>query len=248
MKLGKLPASPSPQDLMFAQFRTATPLPPHPRRFGNTHLANKQKWEMLGNDSAGCCVWSAAAHITNIWFSDRGQKVEFTKESVLSDYSAVTGYDPTTGENDNGTDMRVALNYWRKTGILDAAGNRHKIGAFVKLEPGNIEDMLEAFYLFGSTFTGIEFPASAMDQFNANEVWDIQRGSPIDGGHAICLASRYNYMNFVTWGQSQGCTQRFITTYCDEAWAILSQEMLNGEGLSPEHFDLPALQQYLAAL
>lgn len=247
LKLGKLPATVDPRDFMFSELRTDIPLPKHPKRFGRTNLPN-QEWGMDGNDVAGCCVFSSAAHITRLWYADKGERVEFNAETVLSDYSALTGYDPDTGENDNGTNMRQMMNYWRKVGIVDIKGNRHKIGAYVALEPGNIEQALDAMYLFGAAKIGIAFTSAAMGQFNRHEVWDVVRSSPVEGGHDVPLVSKYNYINCVTWGRAQGCTHRFIMRQTDEAYAILSPEMLNGDGVSPEFFDLPTLKKYLRAI
>ena len=49
-------------------------------------------------------------------------------KQVVAAYSAITGYNPSTGANDNGAVEIDVLNYWRQTGI---AG--HKIGAYVAL-------------------------------------------------------------------------------------------------------------------
>lgn len=51
----------------------------------------------------------------------------------------------------------------------------------------------------------------------------------------------------VTWGRLQSMTLRFYKNYCDEAYAILSPEMLI-EGKSLEGFDLAQLQADLKLL
>jgi len=51
----------------------------------------------------------------------------------------------------------------------------------------------------------------------------------------------------VTWGRLQQMTLQFYKKYCDEAWAILSPEMLKG-GLSLEGFDITQLQIDLSSL
>jgi hypothetical protein len=51
----------------------------------------------------------------------------------------------------------------------------------------------------------------------------------------------------VTWGRIQQMTTQFYKKYCDEAWAILSPEMLRA-GKSLEGFDLKQLQDHLKAL
>jgi hypothetical protein len=60
------------------------------------------------------------------------------------------------------------------------------------------------------------------------------------------VAKRANF-ECVTWGRTQPMTAQFYTKYCDEAWAILSLEMLK-TGKSPEGFDLAQLQTDLNAL
>ena len=83
------------------------------------------------------------------------------------------------------------LKYRVKTGIVDAAGARHKIGAFVKLDSKDLTQIFQAMYLFQVVGIGIEFPNSAMAQFNAGQPWDVVPGAQIEGGHYIpCLAKR----------------------------------------------------------
>ena len=242
MKLGKTPATHDYRDLCFSTYR-AGPLPPRPKVFG--HEGAVASWGMLGNDTVGDCVFAGAAHETILWTTETGHPAPFTAASVLSDYSAVTGYDPTDPNSDQGTDVRTALKYRAKTGLLDATGKRHRIGAYVRVS-GRIE-IEEAVYLFGAAGVGIQFPSSAMDQFNAGRPWSIVSGSPLEGGHYVPLVALRGDLYCVTWGKLQPLTRAFLTKYCDEAWAILSPEMLTG-GKSLEGFDLAQLQADLKAL
>ena len=201
----------------------------------------------MGNDQFGDCVFAGAAHETMLWNAAAGRTVAFTPECVLSDYSAVTGFNPADPRTDQGTDVGEALSYRRKTGIIDAAGIRHTIGAYVSLTPKNYEQFLTAVWLFGAVGIGIQFPASAMDQFNRGKVWGVTK-SAIEGGHYIpVVADRKGKPVCVTWGKLQPMTKAFYLKYCDEAYVILSEEMLVG-GKSPEGFDLLTLQADLAAL
>jgi hypothetical protein len=86
-----------------------------------------------------------------------------------------------------------------------------------------------------------------MDQFNAGRPWSIVSGSPLEGGHYVPLVALRGDLYCVTWGKLQPLTRAFLTKYCDEAWAILSPEMLTG-GKSLEGFDLAQLQSDLKAL
>jgi hypothetical protein len=134
LRLGKKPAAPRPTDFKFAEFAGAIKLPTVPSRFGHgTAYAN---WEMLGNDRYGDCVWAGAAH-EHMLFNKvvSGHDVPFDDDAVLADYAAATGFDRNDPSTDNGTDVHQALDYRRKIGIADTNGTRHKIGAYVSLDP-----------------------------------------------------------------------------------------------------------------
>ena len=88
--------------------------------------------------------------------------------------------------------MQAAASYRRKTGVIDTKGKRHKIVAYLALTKGNLDQHVSAAYLFGAVGVGIQFPASAMDQFNAGKPWDVVSGAKIEGGHYIPLVGRYN--------------------------------------------------------
>ncbi len=55
-------------------------------------------------------------------------------------------------------------------------------------------------------------------------------------------------LDCVTWAKIQPMTLEFFTTYCDEAYALLSAELLGEDGVSPEGFKLAELQADLAAV
>lgn len=245
MKLGKTPFVADHRDLKFARYLTAA-LPKRPTSFG--HEAGFA-WQMLGNDKYGDCVFAGGDHEQMLFAGEGGKTAVFSDVTALSDYASVTGFNPLTGAGDNGTDVRMAMKYRAKTGLVDETGKRHRIAAYLSIDPKNLDHILTAAYLFGACGIGIEFPASAMTQFNAGKPWSVVKGASIEGGHYIpVVAKRGSYVEIVTWGRTQKCTQSFIKAYCDEAWAIISPEILNGEGKTPEGFDLAALQADLAAL
>jgi hypothetical protein len=256
-KLGKKPATYDKRDLQFAHYRTAAALPPHPKQFGHEKLVGANAWQMLGNgpdntvspgfQGAGDCVFAGGDHESMLWTLEGGTAATFTGANAIADYSAVTGYNPKKPKSDQGTDVRQALKYRQNTGLIDAANKRHKIGAYLALEPGNVDHLLEALYLFGIIGIGIQFPASAMDQFDAGKPWSVVAETQIDGGHYVPLVAKRDNFDCVTWGRLQQMTAQFYTKYCDEAWAILSPEMLKS-GKSPEGFDLAQLQSDIAAL
>ncbi len=241
MKLGKKAVVYDNRDFKFARYLTQR-VPP---QFG--HEQNIGAWGMLANDRVGCCVFSGAAHEHMVWGTEGFAPTPFSDASVLSDYSAVTGYDPADPSTDQGTLVRDAMKYRRATGLLDAAGQRHQIAAYVALEPGNLDELRQALYLFGVVGVGIEFPGSAMDQFDAGQPWAVTPGSRVEGGHYVPLVAYRGNFVCVTWGKLQEVTESFLARYCDEAWAMLSPEMLL-DGKSPEGFDVEALRSDLNAL
>lgn len=143
--------------------------------------------------------------------------------------------------------MSVAASYRRKTGIVDATGQRHTIAAYLALAPGNLTQLYQALYLFGTVDIGIEFPASAMTQFNQGKTWSVVTGSPIEGGHAICAVAKRSHLEIVTWGRTQAMTTGFYRKFNDETLAMVSLEALT-DGKSLEGFDYQQLTADLAAL
>jgi len=246
MKLGKLAARKNSVEFRLRDYLAVSTLPSPPTKTGHQNVSIP--WGMLGNDSYGDCVLAGAGHETMFWNREAGKTVNITTADALSDYTAITGFNPNDPNTDQGTDMQVAASYRRKTGIEDSVRTRHKVAAYLAITPGNKLEMKQAIYLFDAVGIGIQFPKSAMDQFNAGKPWSVVASSPIEGGHyipAIGYDSKYVYI--VTWGKVQKMTWSFFTRYCDEAIAYLSQEFLTG-GKSPEGFDSATLNADLAKL
>jgi hypothetical protein len=252
LKLGKQPATKDERDLLFSHYVKPQQIPPPPEQFGHETLFAPKSWGMLGNDIWGDCAWAGPAHETMLLTKEGGHTAKFTTETVLSDYAAGTGFDPNAGPSgnnptDRGSNVRHVLKYRAKTGIVDATGQRHKIGAYVKLTPKDLTQVYQAMYLFQVVGIGIEFPGSAMEQFNRGEPWSVVRGARIEGGHYVpCVAKRAN-IDVVTWGALQPMTVQFFETYCDEAWAYVSEEDLR-KGVDPDGFSLQQLKADLAAI
>lgn len=163
---------------------------------------------------------------------------------IVKAYSAVSGYNPSTGLNDNGAACLDVLNYWRNTGI---AG--HKIAAYAKIDVKNIPHIQAAIYLFGGIYTGFSLPLSAQNQ----AIWDVPptgagsvgSGAPGSwGGHCIPLLS-YTQGGFqcITWGEKKQMTLNFFIAYCSEAYAIISPDFVGQK--TPSGFDLVTLQKDL---
>jgi hypothetical protein len=213
-----------------------------------------EDWPMYGNDDWGDCVWAMIGH--SIEAATRyGQGATFRPElaDLLQGYHVVGGFDinagpPGNNPTDQGTVIQDALNYWRKEGI-----GGHKILAFGQLDHENPAEIMTALHLFGHVQLGINFPTSAMDQFNAGQPWDVVDGSPVEGGHAINLGYSRNDQGVyewetVSWAQLLKMTPDFMATYAEEAWAVVTPEWLDKVGNSPEGIDMESLGGAFAEL
>lgn len=254
-KLGKTPARPLPKSAVrLADYLTASKLPPLPRLFGHSQLVSQ--WDVLGNDQYGDCVWAGAAHEVMELNATCNKAVAFSTSSVLSDYSAVTGFKPDDPNTDNGTDMVAAAKYRKDVGVLDANGKRHKVLAYVSINPKSWKEMLYAAYLFDAVGIGIQFPGSAMKQFDAGKAWTVQAGASIEGGHYIPGFNRLvtadgmksDWVSIVTWGRVVDMERKFFTKYCDEAIAYVSDECIGASGKTLEGFDKQTLLADLGLL
>lgn len=175
-------------------------------------------WGMMLNDRLGCCTASGAGHATQAWTAMNKREFVPSDDDVLKMYSAVSGYDPATGANDNGAVEADVLKYWMETGI---AG--HKLDSYAVIETRSRYQMKLAMYLFGDAYTGIALPLSAQDQ----KVWTSTHGPESEpgswGGHAVPLVGYdENTATCITWGAPLKMTWAFQHRYMDEAYAPLS--------------------------
>ena len=156
-----------------------------------------------------------------------------------------------TGANDNGANEVDVLNYWRQTGIA-----KHKIGAYVSLEPANHNHIMDSVYIFEGCYIGVQLPISAQAQVQNHQPWSVPPGGPNGdgkpgswGGHAVpVVAYDARGLTVVTWGALQTMTWSFWEVYCDEAYAILSPDYLDGKQQAPQGFSMRELEADLADL
>jgi hypothetical protein len=207
-------------------------------------------WHMLGNDKAGDCCLAGAAHEHMLWTLESGvPRARFTTRDVLSDYSAISGYNGTK-VSDTGCDVQDVAAYRQKTGIIDATGVRHKIDAYASLKKGDLVQIARAAYIFGAVGIGVEITVSGMMQFKAGVPWAPIATDKSMGGHYIPLVGRDANGNFlfISWGRIQAATPEWVAAQMDEGLCYFSRELLNAKGVSPESYDLAALQKYFGAI
>jgi hypothetical protein len=228
VKLGKRDPVFKDTDFKATKMLPEVPLHNPPVLFGHGRIFTD--WEMYANDKYGDCVFAGGAHEDRLANRLARRTINFTDDGVLSDYSAVTGFDKNDPNSDQGTVVSEALSYRRHKGLIDAHGDRHKIGAYVSITPGDYDEMMYCTYWFSAVGMGFNFPNSAFDQFDANMPWDVVPSAQIIGGHYVPVVGRSHSSRgtCVTWGRRQEFTRKFYEKYNDEAWAMVYPEELRG--------------------
>lgn len=245
MKLGKQPVRLDPRTLQFARYLDQA-LPAFPDA---QDWAGKVPgpWGMMLNDQIGDCTCASAGHLIMSWTADNAAPVTPADADIQAAYSAITGYDPVTGANDNGAVELNVLNFWRNTGI---AG--HKIGAYASIDPTNLDHVKAAIFLFGGIYTGFELPITCQGQarWEITGVGTTGPGAPGSwGGHAVPAMSYDDAgVTIITWGQPVKVAWDFFVTYCDEAYAIISPDFITGSLPAPNGFSMDQLVQDLQAI
>lgn len=238
LRLGRSGIRHDPRTLQFARYIDESILPQIPPAASFAY--DVPSWPMYGNDRLGDCTCAAVGHMIQAWTAAAGGEKTPAEADVLE------AYIPGTGADDTGRMELDVLNYWRKTGV-----GGDKILAYAAIDPGNVEHVRAAIWLFGGVYTGIALPRTAQRQV----VWDLvgdgksgdsQPGSW--GGHAVPY-EEYDQEGFtvVTWGGTLKLTDAFHSGYTDEVYAVLSTDLLNA-GKTPQGFDLATLQADLAAI
>ena len=249
-KLGRLKSKPDPRTLHLRDYllTPATTLPALPPSADWT-AAVKVPWGMLSNDQVGDCVIAAAAHMLMQWRWNAGAPFIPTDLQVLADYSAVTGYIPNDPSTDNGTDPLTALKRWKNVGFCTG----HKLGGFVATQATRQKEIQYAIALMEGSYIALSLPIAAQNM----TAWDIPPGQQLVGdwepgswgGHMV-EAPKYDEQGVwvVTWGALKFVSWAFLAAYCDESFALISMDMLNGTQRSPLGLDIKTLGADLQAL
>jgi hypothetical protein len=238
--LGRQPADPTKPKLRLR----AAPERPQPPAFVDW-LSKVREWGMLGNDRVGDCTAAGAAHVAmavDRYGQDRDLAI--SDADVLNMYSAISGYNPADPNTDVGATLQDACNYWHKTGI---AGNT--IAAYAWLNAQDLDLVRACIAIFGAVYTGFNFPASAMAQFNAGKPWTLVNRTRIEGGHCVPIGA-YDADSFtcVTWGRTQKMDVAFFRRYFDEVIVPVDLDWLRAAGTSPAGLDVATLNSDYQAL
>ena len=248
-KLGKLPPKAHPHTLNFGRYIAdeLLALPTPARKVYREYKTPAEARQMFANDRLGICACAMAANFLILTTVHTGEVVIPSEDEVVEMYSAVSGYDPQTGANDNGAYLTDVLEYLRTTGL---AG--HKILAWAKIASSHLEHRKLGVDLFGSTLVGVQLPNSALAQFNAGQSWElVSNDGGIAGGHAI-LHPGYGHLgdDYVTWAKwDQKASAAWSNNYVDEEYIVITEDWFNqATERTPGGLDLATLEADLGEL
>lgn len=207
------------------------------------------------NDRYGDCTCAAMGHRIDVQERSSLQNdIQLTDEDVLGVYSAVTGFDLSKPETDNGAYMLDVLNYMRNTGMgHEEDGTPHTIYAFADFDQADKAMWKYASWIFGTVYAGIWLPLSASDQISRGERWHLSK-DPTDrdkpgswGGHAVSAVG-YSAGSAViaTWGRRIRADWAWLAKYCDEAYAVISEDFIRSSGKTRAGFNVSQLESMLA--
>lgn len=244
LKLGKREFVEDPKDLKLASFIDRDRLPSPPEVFTFADTVEDGEWGMLMNDSLGDCAPAMALHAQEVFGRLGEHHPEFNDACVERAYSEMGGYVVGDAATDQGCYLRDVAKVWQKTGVPDVNGHRHHCGAYVWLEPGNVEELWIAVNLFKAGLLGYQLPQNAMDasegataeDSHIRPLWDYDAGSPTIGGHAVPSFGRIEdpgegpIADSVSWGARVNITPAFIENHMDEGFVVVTSSVLGGDG------------------
>lgn len=250
VRLGRLPSIPDHRTLRLAQYLAPAALPEAPPAVDWTDGSGD--WSMFLNDKFGCCTAASAGHLVKIW-NDRVNRPSIVLDAdVLATYEICTKeeggqFDPATLANDNGCNMLHVVKHLRHWGIA-----QRKITAFASVAPFTPDLVKAAIWLFGGIYAGVSLPTAAQKQ----AYWDVPRGTLHGddlpgswGGHCIPIVSYdENSLTCITWGRKKRMSWHWFDSYCDEAYALLSPDWLDANGVAPSHFNTAELARDLQSI
>jgi hypothetical protein len=206
-------------------------------------------WPMFLNDTLGTCVIAAMGHMVQQWtFYASGASQVVQNTDILKAYRDLSGYVPGDPSTDNGVVMLDALKYWRTVGL---AG--HRIAAYAAVNLTDVTELLQAIQLFGNCFAGLSLPVTAQGE----GAWTVSPGGIFTlngapgswGGHCVpYMAASPVSRTCIAWGDRLKLSPNFSLDYVDELYAVVSQEWIDRQGVSPSGLDLKTLLADVAAI
>ena len=196
---------------------------------------NIQDFTMMLNSTLGDCTCAAIFHAIQIWTANTTIEETEPDQCVLKLYENACGYDPENRFSDQGGDCQKVLAYCVNIGVPFPNDSVDKFLGFIEIDQKNIEHVKIAINEFGGVYLGIDVPVSIYDiNYNPKSIWAVEGNSNIEGGHCIfAIGYDAETITIISWGQKYKMTWEFFSKYCEEAYAIISQDWIETSGKTP---------------
>lgn len=261
-RLGKLPPKFDPRTFRAAHYINPRKLPHIPKvvdRMSRVTKGTKKvkgvPFPMLANNRLGDCGLASIEHadITAETWGLHPAIEEVDREArAIRNYSAISGYDPNTGANDNGVYLLDVLKYAQHKGL--GGDGTDTIGPYLAVDPLDERQMVACLFLFGVLYTGVGLPVSAQKETGKGKTWSTVVGPGSEpwswGGHAIYTGRiTTKSRRCVTWGAEQEMSEEWQARYMDEAWTYIDPEFVReNTGKTVSGLDLAGLMADLEAM
>jgi hypothetical protein len=235
--LGKRPPANKPT-LRVADFLAAPrELPQHPP----ISTPPATTWTMDRNDQAGTCVVAGMNHTLQTIALNLGlPRVPWTDAAILDLYR--TQNPDFYSWDDGGTDRDGGMVIQT---FLEECVRRGHILAFAEIDHNDAELMRASSYVGQAIMTG-----ELLRQAHGSQaVWDAAGGG-VWGGHCTTTVgydTDRKQQTCITWGALQPYTDAFAERNMDEAWFVLTADMIKAPGFR-NHFDLAGFADAVADL
>ena len=206
---------------------------------------------MFGNNQYGDCTCAGFYHALQCWTANANPPIDTEPDAeALALYREMgwNGTDQGTG-TDAGCVEQDVLQHAMLAGIPVANGSgRHRISAYIEIDPSNAADVKLAVYSAGLTYIGFNVPSYLPESPGAT--WDVQPGNAsIAGGHCVIVVGYDDAgLNIISWGAKYRMTWAFWAEFVDEAYMLADADWVRATGLDPAGQSLVALEAQMDAL
>jgi len=206
--------------------------------------------DVLYNNKAGCCVLSGIAHQARFVGALVGDQtlLSISADDVEKQYTALTGYDPTTGANDTGLVVRDTLNLCKNGGLF---GGKLKSLAFAFVDWSDPVQLTLGIWLGGGLIMGNALPKYGLNVQDEHDRlvwtkpksgWPDGQGPGTDGGHCTFKHAHGGDLDQDnTWGIPVITDTGWRLDCVDEAWINLLPQWGTVSGRAPNGFALQDL-------
>jgi hypothetical protein len=215
-KTGRLPAT-RPAVLKDLAVYATGPLPTPPP----TISVPNTPYPIDGNATYGDCTIAGVAHTIAALNRLLGEK-----DKVPNEKEVVAEYFKLTGGQDTGLNESEVLKTWLRSGLFG-----EKIAGYAPVNPKDLLQLHQAVAFYGGCYLGIACPESAQRQFQEGAPWTYEGEETEDGHCVVALGYGPNGgLHVATWGGIAVLEASFLAHYLEEAWVVLSHQLVEHKG------------------